>query len=128
MRVARRKSDVLVMVRVVDRGDARFLECVEPIAHVDDALVLVSACAEHRSTRVLIAGEQLPDAFFDLSSRFAGELLQKLQNYRIRAAAVFRSDADYSDRFKEFLSEARSSHSFRAFEERAKAEAWLCSL
>jgi hypothetical protein len=58
---------------------------------------------------------------------FAGEFLQKLQNYRMRAAGVFPADREYGERFSEFLSEAKRGGSFRAFAIRMDAEAWLAS-
>ena len=77
--------------------------------------------------RLFIDSASFPAAFFDLSSRFAGEFIQKMQNYHIRVATVFASDTAHGERFTEFLREARRGQGFRAFADRADAEAWLCS-
>jgi len=114
-------------IRVVERSGVRFVECAAPIARVDDALNLVSACIERQVHRLFIDSVFLPDAFFDLRSGVAGEFVQKMQNYHIRLAAVFPSEAEYGERFAEFLREARHGHGFRAFTNREDAEAWLCS-
>jgi hypothetical protein len=114
-------------VEVLDRDGVRIVECTDLIARVDDALELIAACIERHSTRLLLDSRHLPAAFFDLRSKFAGEFLQKLQNYRLRVAAVFPSEHEYSERFSEFLSEAKRGNSFRAFTVRADAEAWLAS-
>jgi len=114
-------------VEVFDRDGVRIVECVESITRVADALGLVTACIENDSTRLLLESRHLPAEFFDLRSGFAGELLQKLQNYRIRLAGVFPSEREYGERFSEFLSEAKRGRSFRAFAVRADAEAWLVS-
>ncbi len=116
-----------MMVRLVERAGVRFVECAEPITGVDDALGLITARWEHNSNRLLIDSGNFPETFFDLRSRFAGEFIEKVQNYRIRVAAVFTAEARYSDRFEEFLVEARRGRLFRAFTRREEAEAWLAS-
>ncbi len=114
-------------VAVLERQGVRIIEWLEPIARVDDALNLVSTCIEHGSTRLLLDSTRLPAAFFDLRSRFAGEFLQKLENYRMRLAAVFPTDEDHGERFSEFLTETKRGRSFRVFSARAEAEAWLAA-
>ena len=64
-------------VRVVEGPDGRILECASAIDGVDDAIGLVTACIEHGTNRLLIDARWLPDAFFDLRTRSAGEFLQK---------------------------------------------------
>ena len=102
-----------------------FTECDIDIARVDDALLLVTACIEEQTGRLLIDASRLPDDFFDLKTRFAGEFIQKLQNYRLKLAIVVPADADHGERFAEFVREARTGNGFRVFDERAAAEAWL---
>lgn len=114
-------------VAVVERSGARFLECAEPIVRVDDVLDLVAACAEHGARNVLVESKNLPNTFFELRSRFAGELLQKCQNYHLRLAAVFAPGAVHSESFEAFLVEARRGQQFRAFTNREDAERWLAS-
>jgi hypothetical protein len=76
----------------------------------------------------LIDSTILPEACFELRSRFAGEFIQKIQNYRIRLAAVFPLESSNGrERFGQFLAEARRGHGFRAFTNRLDAEAWLSS-
>lgn len=112
-------------LRKLELAGACAVECVEPIARPDDALELVSGCMEHGAHGALVESHNLPPEFFELRTGFAGEFLQKLVNYGVRLAGVFPSEADYSERFREFLREARRGRSFRAFSERADAEAWL---
>lgn len=97
----------------------------QPIAKVDDALRFVEASYEHQTRAFLLDGGLLPPEFFDLRTRFAGEFVQKLVNYRLRVAAVFPPDADRGERFREFVDELRSGPTFRTFDQRAEAEAWL---
>jgi hypothetical protein len=102
-----------------------FTECEIDISRVDDALELVTACIEQQTGKLLIEADRLPDDFFDLKTRFAGEFIQKLQNYRVRLAIVVPPDADHGERFAEFVREARTGSGFRVFDDRAGAEAWL---
>ena len=63
-----------------------FAECEIDVRRVDDALELVTACIEQQTGLLLIEAARLPDEFFDLKTRFAGEFIQKLQNYRLKLA------------------------------------------
>ncbi len=105
----------------------RIVECTDSITRIEDAMDLVAACFEHDAERVLLESRVLPAAFFELSSGFAGEFLQKFSNYRIKLAAVFPSEDGYGDRFREFLQEAKRGRGFRVFTTRAEAQTWLAS-
>jgi hypothetical protein len=114
-------------VTIHEPNGVPIVECSDEVQRMDDAVDLLAACVEAGSRRLLLDSSYLPPAFFDLSSRFAGEFLQKLENYRLQVAGVFPGGSDYSDRFREFLAEARTGRSFRTFDERSEAEAWLAS-
>jgi hypothetical protein len=116
-----------MQLKTFEHDGVRIVECVDSITRIEDAMDLVAACFEHDAERVLLESRVLPAAFFDLSSGFAGEFLQKFSNYRIRLAAVFPSEDGYSDRFREFLLEARRGSHFRVFASRSEAETWLTS-
>jgi uncharacterized protein DUF4180 len=114
-----------VKLRVRGEGASRFLESLEPIAKVDDALELISAGFEHRARRLLLDCAHLPPDFFELRTRFASEFLQKLENYHFKVAGVFPPGREYGERFAQFLLEARRGAGFRAFDDRESAEEWL---
>jgi PadR family transcriptional regulator AphA len=114
-----------MQVKVLEREGECIVEGVDITDRLDEILDLVAACFEHDSACLLIESRNLPPAFFDLRSGFAGELVQKLQNYHIRLAGVFPSEDAYDERFREFLLEARRGQSFRVFEVRGDAETWL---
>jgi hypothetical protein len=115
-----------MQVEVHERNGVPIVECAADLG-AGDALDLIVACLENHSSRLLLEAHRLPEAFFDLRTGFAGELVQKLQNYQLRTGAVFPSEEGYGERFREFLSEARRGGSFRVFATRAEAEAWLAS-
>ncbi|MFF5566618.1 DUF4180 domain-containing protein [Streptomyces sp. NPDC012623] len=59
-----------------------------PIASAQDALDhLVGAAFDHAEV-IAVPAERLDDTFFDLSTGVAGEILQKLVNYRFRLVVV----------------------------------------
>lgn len=74
---------------------------------------------------LVLAEEDLGPDFYDLKTGLAGELFQKVVNYRGRVAIVIPDPRAYGDRFSELAYEHRRHPSVRFFEERAKALQWL---
>ena len=102
---------------------------VEPAADRDfSADRWVADCIEGGAGALLVDRVALPDAFFDLSSRVAGELLHGLSKYGLRLAVVIDDVADHSDSFRDFVREANAGRQFRFFPSRAEAVAWLESI
>ena len=89
-------------VSISERAGARIVACDEAIESVDEALSLISACIENDTPRLLIDATHLPPAFLV-------------------------SGPERSERFEEFLREARRGRDFRAFTSREDAEIWLVS-
>ena len=114
-----------MLTTVREKDDVRFVECAGQLERAGDANDLISACVENQAPRLLLHAQWLPPAFFDLRSGMAGEVIQKLANYRIRTAAVIPPDPAHSDRFREFLLEARKGSSFRVFDAEEEAVLWL---
>ncbi|KAB8145594.1 DUF4180 domain-containing protein [Chloroflexia bacterium SDU3-3] len=90
-----------------------------------DAARLIEACFEHGASRLLLYPENLSPQFFDLSSGDAGEVLQKLRNYRIRLAILRTPALRLSSRFGELLADEAEGSYFRLFDGREEALAWL---
>jgi hypothetical protein len=96
------------------------------LATGDDARLVIEACFSARTLDALLHPANLPPAFFDLSSRIAGECLQKWRNYRIRVAVVCPpGTVSFSSRFGEMLAEEAGRGYFRIFDAREAAIAWL---
>jgi len=106
-------------------GPARIVEWTDPLTDAREATDVVGACFEHDTDRVLLDEAVLPPAFFALRTRFAGEFLEKLQTYRLRAAVVVSPAADHGERFAEYLREARQGRYCRFLDSREEALAWL---
>lgn len=86
------------LVLVVDRS---FL-----IQSVQQALDLMGDVMNHPgSEAVVIRSESLPDAFFDLKTCFAGEVLQKFSSYGIRLAIVENFEGYASGALQAFIRE-----------------------
>lgn len=94
---------------------------------IDDSRRIIEACYEHNVGAALLYAENMPEGFFDLSSRQAGEILQKLRNYRIRLAIVCSRDSPivFSSRFGEMVSEEQKGRDFGIFDTRESALEWL---
>lgn len=96
------------------------------LARVTDVTLLIEACwAQHVDAALLYAPNLTPH-FFDLSSGEAGEILQKLQNYRLRLAVVCPpGTVTLSHHFQALLAEAQHGSAFGVFADRPAALAWL---
>jgi Domain of unknown function (DUF4180) len=114
-----------MMVRLLPHARHPILSCESAVRHLNDVMDIVAASHVHSADKLLLNAAWLPDEFFALQSGFAGEFVQKLVNHRITVAAVFGDQNDYSKRFREYLSEARHSHQFRAFDDEPAALSWL---
>jgi hypothetical protein len=60
----------------------------DPISTPDDASDLVGSAWSHQANLIAVPVERLDPEFFDLRSGVAGEIAQKLVNYRLRLAVV----------------------------------------
>lgn len=90
-----------------------------------DPHTVLTACMEDDAAAVLLDDGALPAAFFDLSSGLAGALVQRLQLYGIRMAAVVPDPSSHSRSFQDFAREANRGSQFRFFPTRGEAVAWL---
>jgi len=91
-----------------------------------DITRVLEACFSSATRKALLYSSNLPSGFFDVSSLEAGEILQKLRNYRIRLAVVLDLDAaPASRRFHELLEAERRDAHFSVFSDRPTAVAWL---
>jgi hypothetical protein len=87
---------------------------------------LLEACFSAGARAALLYAENLPAAFFDLSSGQAGAVLQKLRTYGVRLAVVSPpGQVEVSTRFGEMVAEESRGRHFGLFETREAARAWL---
>ncbi|WP_437964154.1 DUF4180 domain-containing protein [Sorangium sp. So ce260] len=114
---------------LVDEGGVKFVEGLPDQALMSSARDVdrvIEACFSDRAPCALLYAANLPAAFFDLSSREAGEILQKLRNYWIRLAVVCPPEGPgFSSRFGEMMAEERRGVHFGVFETRHAAVEWI---
>jgi hypothetical protein len=103
-----------------------YVEPDEQMAFDVDALV--ARCIENGARSLLLDAHVIPPAFFDLSTRLAGELLHGLSKYSLRLAAVVPDLASRSPSFQHFVREANRGRQVRFLASREEAVAWLESL
>ena len=118
-----------IELTVVEEGGMRVVEGVPGrpfLVSGDDASRVVEACLSNGVYAALLYADNLPSAFFDLSSGQAGAVLQKLRNYRVRLAVVcLPGSVQFSSRFGEMVAEERRQRYFGLFETRQAALEWL---
>jgi hypothetical protein len=69
----------------------RVLECdpnEKQLRNYNEAVELIGNAFEIRASVILVPAECLDDEFFRLSTRIAGELIQKIVQYRLRLVIV----------------------------------------
>jgi hypothetical protein len=116
---------------VITAGPKLIAECLPDGGQITDensALDLVSICGEEATDCILMHDSNLHPDFFDLKTRLAGNVLLKLSNYRIHAAAVIPLEKIGSGRFYEFVIETNRRNDFRVFKNRDEAIQWLANL
>lgn len=114
-----------MQTRLLSGTTSPILELVGKISSLQDALTIVSGSYEANTSNVLLRAEQLPPEFFDLRTRFAGEFVQKLVNYRMNIVCVFGNEVAMSERFREYVYEAKVGQQFRSFSVESEAISWL---
>jgi hypothetical protein len=92
-----------------------------------DVSLLLESCFASSTRAILLHAENLPAAFFDLSSGVAGEMLQKLRTYGGYRLAVVASSGGPkpSSRFAEMEAEERWKGHFALCDSVPAAHEWL---
>ena len=85
----------------------------DPVSTPDDAADLVGSAWSHRAELVAVPVERLDRRFFDLKTGVAGEITQKLVNYRLHLAVVgdLAQQVAKSDALRDYVRESnRADH------------------
>jgi hypothetical protein len=90
---------------------------------MDDVSDVLSRCLTNEGD--VLCESRLDPAFFDLRTRIAGELFQKVMNYQTRLAIVIADPARYGERFRELAYEHRNHAHIRFFNTTAQALQWV---
>lgn len=112
---------------IVAIQDKSYVKCVSaetPISRESDALELISLCGSHDTELLMLHEAALSEDFFNLRTRLAGGVMQKLINYRVKTALILDEHIT-EGRFKELTSEMTKSRQFRIFDNSQDGEKWL---
>lgn len=81
------------------------------LENVQDILDLLATVQyECEAQGIIVKKESLPECFFDLKSGFAGEVLQKFSNYRMKLAIVGDFSSYTSKSLKDFIYECNKGN------------------
>ena len=118
------------LVMLQNRANKLYGECHSPeqfIRSVQDFLDLLTWGTEHGTDLYLLRDTNFSPEFYDLSTGLAGEILQKVSNYRQRLAIVGSFEMVTSKRFQEFMVESNRGTAVCFQREKAEAMEWLLS-
>lgn len=76
------------------------------INNEQDAVDLLGNCSYEGAQAAILYEHNLPPAFFDLSTRLAGEILQKFSTYRFGLAIIGEFSKYESDSLRRFINES----------------------
>lgn len=122
------EEDEGMPIRLIEKDGTKFVALdasASPLREEKDAMDVIAACWEHGVSRVLLPADALSDDFFRLRTGLAGQVLQKLTNYRIKTAIVVTDERAVQGKAKEMLAELNKGSEFRAFADADAAERWL---
>lgn len=97
-------------VSIHEQADIKIVEVMADTVIVrtpQDALeLLMSLSYEHNVAKVILHQRNITLDFFDLKTRLAGEILQKVINYRMQLAIVGEFKNVQSDSLRAFMTES----------------------
>lgn len=92
--------------KIITLGNKKLIECISEevlIQNTQDALDLM---VNAQSDYIILHEHNFDRNFFDLSTRIAGEILQKFTNYHVRLAIIGDFSKYKSSALKDFIYES----------------------
>lgn len=119
-------------LKIHQQQDTAVAEVLDPqviIQTTQDGIDLMGNVYYQGYDRVILHQHQLTPAFFDLSSKIAGEVLQKFSTYRMRLAIVgdFSKLIQESRALKDFIHESNQGRQVYFTDSLEAALSWLSS-
>jgi hypothetical protein len=96
-------------IEILTIGDMRVTLLKSPgvvISGVQDALDLMGETSYRESYRIIVHKDQMTDAFFDLKTGIAGEILQKFSTYNLKLAIIGDFSRVTSNSLRDFIRES----------------------
>lgn len=94
------------------------------ILNTADALDLIAEASYSGCDSIVVSKESFPESFYSLKTGFAGEILQKFSNYRMKLAIVGDFSSIKSNSLSAFIYESNKGNRIffkSTFDEAAKA-------
>lgn len=111
---------------IIKAGEVHIAEVTaseSQIKTVQDALNLIANADYQGARSVIIGADRFTEEFFDLKSGLAGEVLQKVSNYRFKLAIVGNFSTYKSNALQAFIIECnRGNHIFFTPDRKAAIE------
>lgn len=94
-------------IRIIPAPNGDIAVASAPVQTPQDALDLIATVHHvHGCSKVILPKACLPEAFFDLKTGLAGEILQKFTNYQCRLAVTGDFSAYQSKALRDFIRES----------------------
>jgi len=111
-------------IKVIEDASLKIAEIISEaivIKSEQDALDMMANTRYEGCDDIIINEKNLPAEFFDLSTRLAGEILQKFSNYHMRLAIVGDFSKYKSDSLKRFIQESNKGNQVFFVKDNAEA-------
>lgn len=92
-----------------------------------DFLDFMAWAGEQGTTHLMVTDTAFDSPFYDLSTGLAGDIFQKVSNYRLRIALVGSFGMVASERFREFMTECNKGRSIGFLPDETSAFKWFAS-
>lgn len=115
---------------IIEKEGKRYIELLSvpaPLCTEQDALDLITLCAENDTNLLLLHYNAFDEGFFRPRAGMAGMMLQKFSNYYVKAAVVMPLDCADQSGSKGLAVKISRNNNFQCFETRESAEGWLLS-
>jgi hypothetical protein len=96
-------------IKIIKVKDSKIAEVIskEVILYtVEDILDLMGNLYSEYITNIMLYAHHFPEEFFDLKTKFAGEILQKFSTYHVRLTIIGDFEPFSSDNLQAFIRES----------------------
>jgi SpoU rRNA methylase family enzyme len=95
-------------IKIHETGSQKIAEVISEsvvLNDLDDTLDLIAGSGMLDASSIILYKDQISPDFFDLSTRLAGEILQKFSNYRLQLAVIGDFSKYSSKSLRDFINE-----------------------
>lgn len=114
--------------KLIEKNNNSYIYCSAEMnspMSLDELMDLIPVCWELETNRILLDSEVISEEFFRLRTGFAGEIIQKFINYKIKAAVILSEEQKIQGKFEDLMLEMNRGKVFRIFMEEESAVTWL---